>query len=144
MSCLAAPPLDPRGGRANTNVGHGSEVPSGAARVYAAPQPQLGLPSPLRVAARRSVKPGLFEQPLDRSVERVLLNIFIVIAILGMALRSVSASCQRRQLWSRFGRLFWLDFYFAAEHASKQEVVSASGRKLRIWNTVTYLYTLTY
>lgn len=34
------------GEKANTNVGHGSEVPSGAGRVYGAPEPQLGLPSP--------------------------------------------------------------------------------------------------
>lgn len=90
------------GGRANPNVGHGSEVPSGAGRVYAAPEPQLGLPPPfpppLRLAAQRSVQPGPCEQPLDGSVERFLLNIFIFISILGLVLRSVSASCQRRQL----------------------------------------------
>lgn len=135
---MAAPPLDPRG-RENTNVGHGSEVLSGVARVYAAPEPQLG-PPPLQLAAQRSVQPGLFEQPLDRRVERFLLNIFIFISILGMVLRSVSASCQGRQLRSCFRWLFWLAFYLVAEHARKQEVVALTGRKLPIWNTSTFIY----
>lgn len=73
------------------------------------------------------------------------LNIFIFIfSILGMLLRSVSGSCQRRQLWSCFRCLFWLSFYFAAQRARKQEVVAVTGRKLWIWNTLIYLYTFTY
>lgn len=132
---MAAPPMDPRGkSKYECRTRERGSVRGGTClRRSRAP---AGTSLPLRLAAQRSVQPGPFEQPLDRSVERFLLNIFIFIAILGTVLRPVSASCQRRQLWSCFCQLFWLAFYLAAEHARKQEVVAVTGRKLRIWNTL--------
>lgn len=93
------------GGGANTNVGHGSEVPSGAGRVYGAPEPQLGLPSASDWLLRGQRSSACLNNLWIRVWKDVFfLNIFIFISILGQALHSASASCQRRQLWSCFRR----------------------------------------